>query len=44
MLVQAAFATTAKPEEAFRAIARLRKEARDEIERLLGFLDGRSRE
>jgi hypothetical protein len=31
-------------EEAFRAIGRLRKEARDEIERLLGFLDGRSRE
>jgi hypothetical protein len=31
--------TPATPEEAFQAIGQLRKEARDEIDRLIGFLD-----
>ena len=31
--------TDISPEEVFQAIGRLRKEARDEIDRLIGFLD-----
>jgi hypothetical protein len=33
------FKTPITPEEVFQAIGRLRKEARDEIDRLIGFLD-----
>ena len=33
------FPTDVSPEEVFQAIGRLRKEARDEINRLIGFLD-----
>jgi hypothetical protein len=33
------FPTDTTPEELFQAIGRLRKEARDEIDRLIGFLD-----
>lgn len=33
------YPTPVTPEDAFRSIGRLRKEARDEIDRLIGFLD-----